>query len=177
MKKPTQKIVLSCAMALLLSGAVAPSVVAFADENGQGNVSATQQSSSVSAEFDLSNLPLNGDTKTIVDDQGNVTNFKVESASNPLARISNGSHKVSAWGLNWHVTFYINVKNNKITSANNLNYTIIGIAIKSSSLRVENSKRATAHFEATTPIWDVLSWTGWVRATINSSNKLVITNN
>lgn len=31
MKKPTQKIVLSCAMALLLSGAVAPSVVAFAD--------------------------------------------------------------------------------------------------------------------------------------------------
>ncbi|MEY8537822.1 DUF5626 family protein [Lactococcus muris] len=177
MKKLKKKIILSSAMLSMLSGAIAPSTVAFADDNDQYSVSAIQKPSSVSAEFDLSNLSLNGDTKTIVDDQGNVTNFKVETASNPLLRISNGSHKVSAWGLNWHVTFYINVKNNKITSANNLNYTIIGIAIKSSSLRVENSKRATAHFEATTPIWDVLSWTGWVRATINSSNKLVITNN
>lgn len=164
-------------MFLILSGAIVPSAVSFADTNSnQELTTSVEKNSTASAEFDLSNLPLNGDVKTVIDEKGDVTNFKVE-PSNPLLRVSNGSHKVSAWGLNWHVTFYINVKNNKIVSASNLNYTIIGIAINSSSLRVENSKRASAHFEATTPIWNVLSWTGWVRATINGSNKLVVTNN
>lgn len=179
-KNKFKQITIGLVTGITLLTAVSPVSVALADDNlNQSNISPIQKPSKVSAEFNLSNLPLNGETKTIVDDKGNTTNFKVETTSNPshFLRISNGSHKVSAWGLNWHVTFYINVKNNKITSASNLNYTIIGVAIKSSSLRVESSKKATAHFEATTPIWDILSWTGWVRATINGSNKLVITNN
>lgn len=46
----------------------------------------------------LSHL-LYGETKSVTDSQGNVTYFKVESGSNPMARILNGSHKVTACGM------------------------------------------------------------------------------
>jgi len=178
MKKSWKKLAISSGIALLLSGALTPSLIVKADTTEQKSSPVeVQNDSNLSAEFDLSKLPLNGETKSVTDSQGNVTYFKVESGSNPMARISNGSHKVTAWDAAWHVSFYITTSGNKITSARDLNYTIVGAQVNSASLRVDNSKRASAHFSFTTPIWNVISWTGWVRATINSSNNLVVTRN
>lgn len=178
MKNSWKKFAVSSGIALLLSGALAPSLIVKADTTEQkDSVVTVQNDSQLSAGFDLSKLPLNGETKSVTDSQGNVTYFKVEPGSNPMARISNGSHKVTAWDAVWYVSFYITTSGNNITGARDLNYTIAGAQVNSASLRVDNSKRASAHFSFTTPIWNVISWTGWVRATINSSNNLVVTRN
>lgn len=177
-RKSWKKLAISSGIALLLSGALAPSLIVKADTTEQKSSPVeVQNDSNLSAEFDLSKLPLNGETKSVTDSQGNATYFKVESGSNPMARISNGSHKVTVWDAAWHVSFYITTSGNKITSARDLNYTIVGAQVNLASLRVDNSKRASAHFSFTTPIWNVISWTGWFRATINSSNNLVVTRN
>lgn len=128
------------------------------------------------ATFDFLNLPIKGETQTMIANDGTVTNYSMTPVINPLLRVSNGQYKINAWGIGWNVTFYINVSSNNITSANNLDYIILG-PVNSASVKVDSSKQATARFSFSTPIYNVLSWTGWVRATINSSNQIVITNN
>ncbi len=128
------------------------------------------------ATFDFLNLPIKGGTQTMIANDGTVTNYSMTPVINPLLRVSNGQYKINAWGIGWNVTFYINVSSNNITSANNLDYIILG-PVNSASVKVDSSKQATARFSFSTPIYNVLSWTGWVRATINSSNQIVITNN
>ncbi|WP_270220491.1 hypothetical protein [Lactococcus lactis] len=109
MKKSWKKLAISSGIALLLSGALTPSLIVKADTTEQKSSPVeVQNDSNLSAEFDLSKLPLNGETKSVTDSQGNVTYFKVESGSNPMARISNGSHKVTAWDAAWHVSFLYN---------------------------------------------------------------------
>lgn len=93
--------------------------------------------------------------------------------SNKL-QVSNGTHKIYFYGIIANVTFNVNVSNNRITRAFDPWYLIIGASVKSSNLKVDNSKQATYFFEFTTPIWELGGWTGWVRANINSSNKLVV---
>ncbi|MFC4653224.1 DUF5626 family protein [Lactococcus nasutitermitis] len=132
--------------------------------------------SASSATFDYQNLPSTGEIQTITADDGTITNYSMTPVINPLLRVANGKYKINAWGVAWNVTFYINVSSNKITSANNLDYIIAG-SVGSHTLTVDSSKQATARFDFTTPIYNIISWTGWVRATINSSNKIVITNN
>ncbi|MEI3645955.1 hypothetical protein [Lactococcus cremoris] len=103
MKNSWKKFAVSSGIALLLSGALAPSLIVKADTTEQkDSVVTVQNDSQLSAGFDLSKLPLNGETKSVTDSQGNVTYFKVEPGSNPMARISNGSHKVTAWDAVWH---------------------------------------------------------------------------
>ena len=54
---------------------------------------------------------------------------------------------------------------------------IFAMPVNSATVTVDSSKQATARFSFSTPIYNILSWTGWVRATINSSNNIVITTN
>lgn len=132
--------------------------------------------SSESAVFDPTILPVSGAVQTIKDKNGAVSNISLTPLFNPRTRVSNGSYTINAWGIGWNVTYYINISSNKITSANNLDY-IIAMPVNSATVTVDSSKQATARFSFSTPIYNILSWTGWVRATINSSNNIVITTN
>ncbi len=131
----------------------------------------------VNADTDSSTQSNNqGAVQTIKDKNGAVSNISLTPLFTPRTRVSNGSYTINAWGIGWNVTYYINISSNKITSANNLDY-IIAMPVNSATVTVDSSKQATARFSFSTPIYNILSWTGWVRATINSSNNIVITTN
>lgn len=93
---------------------------------------------------------------------------------NSMLRVSNGSHKVYFYSGIANVTFKVRVSNNRITRAYDPWYIILGASVKSDTLKVDNSKQATYYFKFKTPVWEFGGWTGWVRANINSSNKLVV---
>ena len=162
------------ALCLTLGLAFTNTVVGHAD-SVTNQTEEISNSLGVSTSFDLSQLK-SGVTKDVVNSKGQVTHISVEPEKTSLLGVSNGSHKVSAWGLGWSVSFYVNVSNNNITSAHDLNYTIIGASVTSASVSRDNNKQATARFTFSTPIWDILSWTGWVRANISGSSLVVHTN-
>lgn len=61
-KKSWKKLAISSGIALLLSGALAPSLIVKADTTEQKSSPVeVQNDSNLSAEFDLSKLPLNGE--------------------------------------------------------------------------------------------------------------------
>lgn len=177
MKNVAKKVILSGVAALSLgvsSGSISADSV---DVNSNStNTVQTKENPIVSAEFDLNNLPTAGQSKTVKDINGKTNSFSIVPENNPLLRVSNGSHKIVADGIGWHVQFYINTKNNNITSAHDLSYSIM-MPVASRSLSRDSNKRATAHFDFNTPVWNILSWNGWVRATINGSNNIVISHN
>lgn len=62
LKKSWKKLAISSGIALLLSGALAPSLIVKADTTEQKSSPVeVQNDSNLSAEFDLSKLPLNGE--------------------------------------------------------------------------------------------------------------------
>lgn len=115
---------------------------------------------------------MSGEEQTVTDPNGNVVHFSVSPDNNLIARVSNGSHKVNAWGIGWNVTFYVKTSGNNITSAYDLSY-MIAMPVNSASVKRDNNKQATARFSFSTPVWNVLSWTGMVRAKIVGSNLVV----
>jgi hypothetical protein len=54
---------------------------------------------------------------------------------------------------------------------NNLN------PVRTSNVRVDHNRQATARFGFNTPIHNVLSWTGWVRVRLDNSNRIEVYNN
>ncbi|KXT59190.1 DUF5626 family protein [Lactococcus sp. DD01] len=190
MNKNFKKVTTGVAASLSLFAAMAP-IVANADVNindskPQMTSISNEQSliadepvhgvGNIQTNFDLSNIPPSGKSQTVQDENGNVTTVVVTPQFDPLTRVSNGTYKVNAWGIGWSVTFYINVSSNTITKANNLDY-IIAMPVKSAKLSIDSSKQATARFGFSTPIYDILNWTGWVRVNINGSNNLVVSHN
>ncbi len=126
--------------------------------------------------FDLETLPSEGQTKTVVDHNGEETHFSVIPVSNNLNRVANGQYRISAWGLGWRVTYYIRVVNNRILSAYDLNY-FIAMPVRTSNVRVDHNRQATARFGFNTPIHNVPSWTEWVRVRLDNSNRIEVYNN
>ncbi|MGL4875557.1 MAG: DUF5626 family protein [Clostridium sp.] len=94
--------------------------------------------------------------------------------TNSFSRVSNGKYKIYFYGVSANASFYVNINNNRITRAYDPWHLIVGASVKSSRLAIDSSKQATYYFEFGTPIWDFGGWTGWVRARLNSNNKIVV---
>lgn len=164
-------------VALLAFPVLGTSISAKADDVKVDNKMVSfERPKGVEAVFDLNNLSTSGETQSVTDEKGNVTNFTVTTDTNPRARIANGTHTVRAGGLGWYVSFKIRTSSNNITSAYGLNYVITPASVTSASLRRNSNKQATASFQFQTHIWNVVSWTGWVKARIVNNSLVVITN-
>ncbi|MGX7025950.1 DUF5626 family protein [Vagococcus hydrophili] len=124
-------------------------------------------------EFDLKETGIQ--TKKIIAEDGTEAIITIEPEFNPMSRVSNGTYKIYYYAGIFNCSFRIRVSGNNITSAYDGTYSHWGVSVKSSSLRRESNKRATYYFEFGSPVWDFGGWNGWLRATINGSNKLVTT--
>ncbi|MGM9903858.1 hypothetical protein A5844_002522 [Enterococcus sp. 10A9_DIV0425] len=132
-----------------------------------------QGNSSNHIEFDLSKNRRQVETIRLSNEE--VVKIVVEPVSNSQIRLGNGGWNIYYYSGIFNCGFKIKVSSNSITSAYDPWYYHIGVSVKSSSLKRDNLKQATYYFEFGTPVWDFGGWSGWLRATINHSNNLVVT--
>lgn len=176
------------ALTLISTGSLAATGIVSANEiqetqakvgqvNGSTSTNFDREALGASATFDPKTIPAEGLTKVVKNAKGDLVNFSITPLKNPFTKEYNGEYIINAWSVNYNVTYYISVYNNTITNAYSLDYWIAVYSASSYSLTVDNWKQATARFYFTTPIYDLISWTGWVRATINSSDRIVVSTN
>lgn len=90
-----------------------------------------------------------GGTQTfeIFDENEEKTIIEIEEINSTYS-INNGTYKISKKRpLQWEVSYYIDVKNNKITRAHSPSATAFLGSFTSTSLRVDNSKQATYYLK------------------------------
>ena len=130
-------------------------------------------SADTSAIFDLNQS--GSQTQTMIGSNGQEQQLTVSDDTNSLLRVANGTKTIS-WNVGIaRASFKISVSGNKITRAYDGTYTFYTASVKSAKLSRDSNKQATYRFTFGTPIWDFGGWNGWLRANINSSNKLVVT--
>lgn len=91
------------------------------------------------------------------------------------ASLQNGKYRAYWTTGVFNCEFRFIVSNNKITKAYDGTYSGIGVSVKSANLKLDSSKQATYYFEFGTPVWDFGGWNGWLRAKIDSNNKISYT--
>lgn len=130
---------------------------------------------STEAKFDLNSNETQVQNVTLPDGkQGTFVVEPEEQATNPKTSVvrassvkaTSGVHKVSFYSGPVNASFKVKIANYKITKAYDKWYLIIGSSVKSSKLKIDNSKQATLYFTFGTPIWDFGGWNGWLRAKI-----------
>ncbi|WP_301359476.1 DUF5626 family protein [Enterococcus spodopteracolus] len=126
-------------------------------------------------EFDLSKNMVQ--TKEIHLASGTTAKIVAEPVFDNHLRLGNGVWNICYYSVIFNCGFNIRVSSNSISisSAYDPWYYHVGVSVKSSSLKRDSTKQATYYFEFGTPIWDFGGWSGWLRASINSSNNLVVT--
>ena len=123
------------------------------------------------SEFDLNSLETQ--EKQVVLPSGETATFGISPDFNTSLRASNGTYKAYWYTGVANASFKFTVKGNKITKAYDKSYFFLGASLKSNTLKLDNSKQATLYFEFTRPVYDFGGWNGWLRAKINSNNKIV----
>lgn len=123
--------------------------------------------------FDLTN----NETQEIrfLNEQNEEVVYGIEPIINPRTpKVANGKWKIYFYSGPANCSFYINISDNKITSAYDPWHLFVGAAVNSAILKKDSSKQATYYFQFGTPIWNFGGWTGYLRAKINSNNNLVV---
>lgn len=130
------------------------------------------------ATFDLTNPEKQEQIITLPSNETAVVGL--EMISNPTARATlgsatravNGTYKAYWYSGVANASFRFTVNNNTITSVFDPWYLFVGVSVKSANLTLESPKQATYYFDFGTPIWDFGGWNGWLRAKIDSNNKI-----
>lgn len=86
--------------------------------------------------------------------------------------VSDGEWKIYYYTGIGNFSYKINISNNKITNAYEPWYLTVGVNCTSATLS-HTATRATMYCTFATSIWDIVSWTGYIFATIQG-NELVI---
>lgn len=87
--------------------------------------------------------------------------------------VTDGEWDIYYYSAIFNVTYNVMVTNKKITDAYNLWYLFVGPSLSSSSLTYTSTK-ATAYFTFQTPIWDLVSWNGYLNTEISNGKLKVI---
>lgn len=87
--------------------------------------------------------------------------------------VTDGEWEIYYYAGIGNCTYNIMITNKKITDAYDLWYFFVGPSCTGSSLTYSSTK-ASAYFTFQTPIWDVISWNGYLNAEISGGKLKVI---